>query len=537
MAKMWPRQIPSWVATDKRRAAEIKVFEKLEKSLDDKWNVFYSRPWYGISASGGEIEGEADFIIANADIGVFFLEVKGGQISFDPLNSQWSSIDRNKIEHKIKDPIDQAKKCRYQFAKKLEKQLGWPRGFLNYRYGAVLPDTLEPSASVNTIGGHEKSLFCHAAEFESDFAKWIVMRMEKEGSDKAAIGPGDRGLAILKSLIAQPVNLKASIGTEVHADIDSMDQLFTGAQLQIVLSLQSMQKAVISGGAGTGKTLLASELAITYNDSNLHTLVVSCSKPLANHLAVKLANFQNVKVMTVEELIVNDTEKTKWDAIVIDEAQDVAWDLWSHIENMLKPEGKLLMFMDSNQSVYRPTADLATLMGASTFELNINLRNTRQIAKSTERLYTGPLVHAPGPIGEVPEIIEADNFADAIESCGKLILELTVKDSLHKDEIVVLCRDKKAREKIRYELNALNIISSNASQASFDVIRVETVPLFKGLEAAVVIAICDSEWANNAEMSYVSISRARSRFYMIGNIKDTLMQKALQTNYLASLEA
>ena len=49
--------------------------------------------------------------------------------------------------------------------------------------------------------------------------------------------------------------------------------------------------------------------------------------------------------------------------------------------------------------------------------------------------------------------------------------------------------------------------------------------------------ICDSEWANNAEMSYVSISRARSRFYMIGNIKDTLMQKALQTNYLASLEA
>jgi hypothetical protein len=536
MAKMWPRQIPSWVAVDKRRAAEIKVFEKLENSLDDKWSVFYSRPWYGISASGGEIEGEADFIIANADLGIFFLEVKGGQISFDPLNSQWSSLDRNKIKHRIKDPIDQAKKCRYQFAKKLEKQQGWPRGFLTYRYGAVLPDTLEPNASVNSIGGHEKNLFCHAAEFESDFAKWILSRMENQINDKVANGPGEGGLAILESLIAQPVNLKASVGTEVHEDIDLMDQLFTGAQLQIVLSLQSMQKALVSGGAGTGKTLLASEMAARYNESNLHTLVISCSKPLANHLALKLANFQNVKVATLEELIVDNKADVMWDAIVVDEAQDVAWDLWGRIENMLKPDGKLLMFMDSNQSIYRPSADLATLMGVSTFELNINLRNTRQIAKSTEPLYTGPLVHAPGPIGEVPQIIEVSTIEDAIEKCGKLILELTVKDSLHKHDIVVLCRDKKSREKIQFELNSLKIISTNALQASFDVIRVETVPLFKGLEAAVVIAICDSEWANNAEMSYVSISRARSRFYMIGNVKNTLMQKALQTNYLTSSE-
>jgi hypothetical protein len=534
MAKMWPRQIPSWVAIDKRRAAEIKVFEKLENSFDDEWSVFYSRPWYGISASGGEIEGEADFIIANPDFGVFFLEVKGGQISFDPLNSQWSSVDRNKIKHKIKDPLDQAKKCRYQFAKKLEKQPGWPSAFVNYRYGAVLPDTLEPNASVNSIGGHEKNLFCHAAEFTSDFAQWIISRMENQRDGKAANGPGERGLAILESLLAQPVNLKASIGTEVHEDIDSMDQLFTGAQLQIVLSLQSMQKAVVSGGAGTGKTLLASEMAASYSDLNLNTLVVSCSKPLANHLALKLANFQNVKVMTLEELININKNNFKWDAIVVDEAQDVAWDLWSQLEGLLTPNGKLLMFMDSNQSVYRPSADLATLMGASAFELNINLRNTRQIAKSTEILYNGPLVHAPGPIGEAPKIIEVNKIDEAIEKCVKLILELTEKDSLHKHDIVVLCRDKRAREKIQYELNAHNIISMTASQASFDVIRVETVPLFKGLEAAVVIAICDSEWANNAEMSYVSISRARSRFYLIGNVKNTLMQQALQSNYLAS---
>ena len=84
MAKMWPIRIPSWISQDRRRSAEIRVFNQLEKELDDSWSVFYSRPWYGISQSGGEIEGEADFIVAHPDFGILFLEVKGGQISFEP---------------------------------------------------------------------------------------------------------------------------------------------------------------------------------------------------------------------------------------------------------------------------------------------------------------------------------------------------------------------------------------------------------------------------------------------------------------------
>ena len=534
MAKMWPRQIPNWVATDRRRAAEIKVFEKLDQSFDDSWNIFYSRPWYGISSSGGEIEGEADFVLANSEKGVFFLEVKGGQISFDPLTSYWSSVDRNDIKHKIKDPIDQAKKCRYQFAKKLERQKGWPSGFINFRYGAVLPDTLEPSASLNSIGGHDKKFFCHSAEFESNFKNWIVKRMGIEEVSQTYANLGEEGLRIIKSIIAEPVNLKASIGSDVHEELFVMDQLFTGAQLQIAISLQSMDRVVISGGAGTGKTLLAAEMSVFYNDLKFKTLVVTCSKPLSSHLQLRLTNFENVSVMNLEDALANDVFFGSWDAILVDEAQDVPWGLWNQIERLLAPNGRLLAFMDSNQSVYRPTADLSTLLGAKIFELNINLRNTRQIAKSTESLYHGPLVHAPGPVGRAPTIMDSSSFAEAIECCANLILDLTLKDSVKRSEIVILCRDKKTRERIQYELSERNILSTNSTGISFDVIRVETVPLFKGLEASVVIAICDSEWANNKEMSYVSISRARSRFYLIGNISKTLMHSALQSAYVNS---
>src|SRR5690606_22207675 len=84
MAVMWPRQLPSWIVSDSRRAAERHVFAKLRDVLGNDWAVFYSRPWWGIARGGGEVDGEADFIVVHPDFGLLFLEVKGGGISFNP---------------------------------------------------------------------------------------------------------------------------------------------------------------------------------------------------------------------------------------------------------------------------------------------------------------------------------------------------------------------------------------------------------------------------------------------------------------------
>ncbi len=70
MALMWPRELPNHVKADPRRDAERRVYEKLSKYLNDQWHVYYSRPWWGINSRGGEIDGEADFIIANEEKGI-----------------------------------------------------------------------------------------------------------------------------------------------------------------------------------------------------------------------------------------------------------------------------------------------------------------------------------------------------------------------------------------------------------------------------------------------------------------------------------
>ena len=531
MAKMWPQNIPSWVSQDRRRSAEIKVFNKLEKVLDDKWTVFYSRPWYGINQSGGEIEGEADFILAHPDHGILFLEVKGGQISYEPDRSQWFSIDRDNIKHKIKDPVDQAKKCRFQFAKKLESQKKWPQHFVNYKYGVVLTDTSEPVSDILTIGGHDKSLFCHAAEFQNKFERWILNRLAKHGRESEQVGPGIVGVDVINSLIAQPVTLNLTLAAKIHDEIESMDALFTGAQLQVIHNIQSQRRIVVSGGAGTGKTVLAIEIANYYGSISKRVLLLTCSPTLAKSLEKKLSENTNIVIDTVENFFASKLSQTQWDVLIIDEGQDVEWAKWQQIEERCEPlSGKLIVFMDSNQSIYRIPADLSTLLGAESYNLSINLRNTKKIAKSTESLYTGPLILAPGPEGESCVTIHSASFEMAIREAIKIVKELTNVEAVKLNEITVLCGNRESREKIMYEFSKERILAVKAGQSRAEVLCIETVPLFKGLESTIVVAICDAEWAKSQEMAYVSVSRARSRLYLIGNVSGTLIEKALKAS-------
>ncbi len=529
MAKMWPTQVPDWVRNDKRRSAEIRVFESLERELDATWTVYYSRPWYGISSTGGEIEGEADFILVHPELGICFLEVKGGQISYDPKKSQWYSTDRNAIQHRIKDPVEQAKKCRYEFARKMQRFHEWPSHFVNFKYGALFPDTVEPELGVETIGGHDKALFCHASQFVNDLEQWILERISHHGHMGDVVGPGQVGLKIIDSLIAQPVILKSTLGSNIRNEIELMDRLLTGAQLQVILSLKSKRRAVVFGGAGTGKTLIATELARTFSREGLRVLLLTYSEPLELHLKKVLESEDSIEVRNILHVSYLREMQKLWDLVIVDEGQDVEWSLWHEIEKLTKDLGKLFVFMDSNQSIYRLPADLSTQLNADEFELNLNLRNTKMIAKATEPLYQGPLIHAPGPVGELPKIISAGQSGSALNECVRLLNELKLGQSVPLGDITVLTRDKNSRDKIQHELAKQGFLSCNAGERNYGLLCVETVPRFKGLESPIVIAMCDSEWANNSEMSYVAISRARSRFYLIGNTSGSLFNQAIST--------
>src|SRR5262245_25743364 len=99
MAKLWPHRLPAEIRNNILRAAERRVYDALAAQLDDSWTVFYSRPWLGLSPTGEEIDGEADFVVAHPQRGFITIEVKGGAISYDPRENRWTSTDRFGVIH------------------------------------------------------------------------------------------------------------------------------------------------------------------------------------------------------------------------------------------------------------------------------------------------------------------------------------------------------------------------------------------------------------------------------------------------------
>ena len=547
MANMWPRQLPNWVLNDPRRGAEIRVFRKLENIFDSDWYIFYSRPWWGISPKGGEIDGEADFILVHKDFGILFIEVKGGGVNYDPEKDQWHSVDSFGILHKIKDPVKQAMTCKHKFLERLKKFPEWPKSFIKFRHGVIFPDSSSPQTSAQTIGQYEKFIFCFSDEFDHDLKNWIEKRLADHPQlyeGRKELGPGQEGLNIILSLVANPISLRVPLKREIEGDLNATDILLTGAQLSIINFIDSVPRALIEGGAGTGKTLLATEMAARYSEQGKQVLFTCRSGPLAEFLKERLKNFEKIEVLNFEDLSIEIKKLNKvesisyfnlWDVVIVDEGQDFDWEWWDLINEITSAKNSLLrVFTDSNQAVYRLRDDLVTRLNVQSFPLRINLRNTKSIAEVTNYLYKGPLIEAPGPNGEWPELNLTKNINEAIQLALMTVKNLIQQESTPPNMISVLTPNAEIREQVIANLYKINIPATNAMKIGKTSVTVEIAARFKGLESPIILLISDRELSKNQEISYVAVSRARSRLFIIGPIQGSPLEMATKNKLIST---
>ena len=332
MAKCFPNQIPNWVLQDERRSAEIRVFRKCMAELSDEWYVFYSRPWWGLNQRGGEKDGEADFILAHPELGILFLEVKGGQINYDETKDQWSSTDRHGVQHNFtKSPVQQAVTCKHELIKKFQRIKGWPKQRVLSHHGVIFVDTVQPNSRL--VGGFEREIFCFSTTFERDFESWLVKRLS-DHREISEVGPGIDGIRAIHEVLAMPLQLRTTLSRFAGADINEMNQLLTGIQLHILAEIEMNSRIVIEGGAGTGKTVIACELAARSNIDNVNVALCSVGEALLIDFKLRLGDINpNLKIVSVDELVAS---QNKYDLIILDESQDVDWNKWEIIEIRLQ---------------------------------------------------------------------------------------------------------------------------------------------------------------------------------------------------------
>ncbi|WP_081677811.1 DNA/RNA helicase domain-containing protein [Novilysobacter defluvii] len=521
MAVMWPRRLPTWVVSDPRRRAEREVYAAFQQTLDDAWSVYYSRPWWGLTSTGAEVDGEADFVVAHPRHGVLFLEVKGGLVSHNPSAGSWTSKDSMGITHRIKDPLGQAMKSKHELLKKFKAARGWPDARVRLRHGAILPDC---QSRDSLVAGYERELFCFSSDLRDRFEDWLLARLSSHACSDREVGPGREGMEAIDRVIAAPANLTVPLHRQVSADLAEQDALLTGAQLLAISSIDEYPRVVVEGGAGTGKTVVAVELSIRYAGRGLRTLLCCLSGALVEDLRRRIGDQANLDVETLETVV--RSPRDRYDAVIVDEGQDVDWNQWDELERCLLSTGLLRVFFDSNQAVYRARDDLQTRLQASGFPLRLNLRNTRRVAAVTERLYRGPLISCCGPEGrrvvhlEVPFSRGPDEVVDAVR-------ELVRDQEMLPTEIAVLVPGLKVADAVRAMLSAAGFMTTNALQRDAGAVTVDTIAGFKGLESPAVILLVDFVSANNDELSYVGASRARSLLVIVGAVARTKLGKAV----------
>jgi hypothetical protein len=549
MAKMIPNQLPP----DPRRSpAEKKVYQKFQEVLDNRFTVFYSRPWLRINQSGEETDGECDFVVAHPDYGFIAIEVKGGGIAYDSKTDIWTSRNREgKIHNLKKDPIKQAVASKYMILEEYRKHKRWDGRRIRIRHGIIFPDSKKPSKDLGV--DKPRYLFCFLEEFENNLSSWILKRFTEHSSDDYRVKTlGESGIQILDDILAKSFQLDQSLAHNLIEDDIYIDAL-TEDQCRYLRGIVHVNKKIaISGAAGTGKTILAMQEARESIKAGERVLFTCYNRPLSlfidrklgNHKLLTIATYPSFceSVLSEANIAFEDTSslddrfyiqcpkylpealkllpEKRFDTIIIDEGQDFRLPMLKSLEFALDPsgKGKMRLFYDNNQDVYHNLSDDIVKLFEIQYPLMVNLRNTKKIYAIAQRFYKGNETEAAGPDGVEVRWIEAGDDESIKSELNKNIKCLVEKEQIHPSNIAVLIPRSADVNKFgsNGRLGGFQFQSANESDKH---ITFDSVRRFKGLEKSVVVIIVNDELLKNEEMLYVALSRPRTLLALIGSKK------------------
>jgi Nuclease-related domain/UvrD-like helicase C-terminal domain/Uncharacterized conserved protein (DUF2075) len=538
----FPSPLPDYIRRHPRRSAECAVYDILQRTLTGDWHVYYSRPWLGLDRDGRDKEGEADFVLAHPKYGMLVLEVKGGVISHDAKTGKWYTTNAKGERFGLKRPPDeQASRNKHSLREFLKAQPGWSQRDIVHRIGVVFPDC--------TISGPLTSALPRyvVAGFEDmpKLGAWVERRQTAGDEEVAGCDVlGEDGLAILDRYFARSFQLEMPQAASL-VNVDTEVRVMTDRQALVLGGLlNGAQRMAIPGAAGTGKTTIALEKAMRLAREGSRTLFLTFNRPLAQQLrfaqpeaacdirsvgalANQLARSARLDFQSEQDegppshklippAIAVLGGGAKYDAIIVDEGQDFAFDALESIEALLRdPErGLLLVFFDDNQKVMNNGGTLAHRLPIFPLPLRQVVRNSRPIGETLLPLLPQN-VELIGPDGPSVEWKEVDgNIGAAV--VADLLDELCNVRRISPGQITVLARDQAAVSSllIRGAIGKRRV--RNAEERPDEgAVCCETVRRFKGLESQVVVVVSPSEYLDERELLYIALSRARSLLIIV----------------------
>ena len=557
------RMVPALDETDLlgvKSAAERSVYRAFADGLPKDFLVIHSLQLVSGSAWGPHLDMESDFVILAPSFGLLVIEVKGGGIEHEGATGKWFSVNRDG-RHLVKDPFKQAMRNKQEILRALRAMS--PSGSQHLPrmlagHAVLFPDldrvsVLDGADRPIAIIGGRSALASPADWVRSVFDFWA-----KGDSEWNPLG--DREIKAIEEFFCASVRLTVPLALHIEREGQRQIEL-TNRQARILRMLSMRSRAAIAGGAGTGKTLLALRHAKDLAARGVETLLVCYNQMLGDFLKREAFRVPRLNTMTFHELcnwriqtvraefgldllaeakrmypgqsladvvwpyaMARSTEvhPFRYAAIIVDEGQDFGDEWWLGLELLLqeREESHFYVFYDPNQAVYRHSS--AFPIRDPPLCLTENCRNTQAIHEKAYRYYSGYTIDPPDIPGEKPEVLVAPDVRSQARVVRQTVSALIVHEKIRPEDIAVLIAPEGKGD---YYAALGQGDPPLGTRWSFETlwepgaVLVDTARRFKGLEAAAVIlwGIDLLDPAFDKELLYVSLSRARSRIWLVGS--------------------
>ena len=561
--------IPDLLSTEIKSQAEKKLFSEFRSSVThDHCIILHS---LGLSEHVNNIFGEIDFVVICPQ-GVLCIEVKGGEVSCN--KGVWKFTNRyGKVNEKTEGPFQQVQGNMHSLRSHLLKRLGYRDALVSCQYAScvIMPDcefAYEGIEIISDILFDKKSYKGLENTINRSFEYWRGKLQTQHGFAGGTLTNGDmkRLANLLRGDFCFVPSMKDTIDTTSKALCALTDE-----QYYILESLEDNERALVSGVAGAGKTLLAMEQARRICWSGREALFICFNRSISSYVQYQFEKENlDIKACTLHSLLgeaPSDQDPTdyferilpeqfmkradvkEYDYLIVDEGQDLFREAYLPcLGKMVKgglEDGNWLIFFDQNQNLYNTNNQVDSCLGqlkrcgAASFKLTVNCRNTKQIADANT-LTTGIAdIGRPKVNGLSVKYIPYQNKNNEHQILEKLLQELKTEGVCGGD-LVILSRYSLANNANCLHnnpiANSIGIMKTGGQmwRAKKTEIRFSTISAFKGLESKIVILIDVDGFSDQAVrmLNYVAISRACSLLYILyDSSKEQERQNMLVSGY------
>ena len=511
------------------------------------------------------ISGELDFLVLAPELGIFAIEVKHGRVW--RTGGTWNFQKKDgSVTTKNKSPFAQVdgtiNSIRSFILKKLENNKNEQSRFSKILFGTGIAFTSMNEFVDFAPEGHSWQIFTRPSlqipivyYIDSLSKGWHNENKEKYFYDVNLSRPTKNDCKRIIQILRGDFDIDYSEINKI-SDNESLIEEYTKEQFSLLDFANYNNKCLIQGDAGTGKTIMALELArrnilnekkiaffcfnnklgtklhkslkelLTNNDKKIYVGTLHSFLSLGTQLKYpeekeKINNFYN-EILPLDFLLRNDEshEDEKYDLIIIDESQDLLTANYLEVfDSILKggiKNGNWVFFGDfSNQAIYlnNPHEALELLSSRTEFTkfptLKINCRNTQRIALQNTLLTGIEIPEFTSRTIEGDEIVNMFPAKNKQQQCIEGVILSLEKKGIPLNEITLLS-PKRLENTYLWESPYLN------KKFSFG-LSFHTIHSFKGLENTFII-LFDFDEISSVEaqrLLYVGISRAKQKLYLI----------------------